>query len=67
MIPMLYSHFGIHLRGIENLQLMELATRTSRKKFVSGLAKWKELDRPLTTSERQIFSESKNTASCSSR
>ncbi|KAF1732555.1 hypothetical protein CRV24_006443 [Beauveria bassiana] len=55
----LYSHFNIHLRGIEDLQLMKLAARTSRKKFVSGLAKCIDMDAPLTASERRSLLESK--------
>ncbi|XWX02354.1 hypothetical protein V2A60_010391 [Cordyceps javanica] len=55
----LYSHFSIHLRGVEDLQLMELATRSSRKRFVSGLAKCIELDAPLAAGEKQKLVECK--------
>ncbi|KAK0612665.1 ribonuclease H-like domain-containing protein [Bombardia bombarda] len=48
----LYSHFHIKLAGIQDLQLMELATRTFSRKFVNGLAKCIERDSPLSTDER---------------
>jgi exonuclease 3'-5' domain-containing protein 1 len=37
----LYSHYGIKLRGVRDVQLMESATRptTERRKFLSGLSK----------------------------
>jgi exonuclease 3'-5' domain-containing protein 1 len=37
----LFAHFGIFLQGVEDIQLMESATRrtTSSRKFLSGLAK----------------------------
>ncbi|KAJ2977928.1 hypothetical protein NQ176_g4095 [Zarea fungicola] len=55
----LYSHFGIHLQGIEDLQLMELATRPGRRRFVSGLAKCIEYDAPLTVQEKAAWLVSK--------
>lgn len=51
----LYSHFGIELAGIEDLQLMELATRTFSRKLVSGLAKCIERDAPMTPSEKSSW------------
>lgn len=48
----LYTHFGIELDGIEDVQLMELATRMFSKRFVSGLAKCIEYDGDLTSQER---------------
>ncbi len=38
----LFSHFGIRLSNVEDLQLMESATRTSAGKCLSGLATTKE-------------------------
>jgi len=35
----LFSHFGMALAGIVDLQVMEYASRTFRKKFVNGLSK----------------------------
>ncbi|KAF7945361.1 hypothetical protein EAE96_010136 [Botrytis aclada] len=37
----LYAHFGVALQGVEDIQLMESATRTttSSRKFLNGLAK----------------------------
>jgi len=51
----LYSHFHINLAGIQDLQLMELATRTFPKRFVNGLSKCIERDAPLVTSEREMW------------
>ncbi|KAI1160688.1 ribonuclease H-like protein [Nemania serpens] len=48
----LYSHYGIELQGIQDLQLMEFATRTHRKTFVCGLKKCIEKDLPMTNTER---------------
>ncbi|KAI0537486.1 ribonuclease H-like protein [Xylaria digitata] len=45
----LYSHYRIELQGIQDLQLMELATRTYRRTFVTGLKKCIERDMPMTT------------------
>ena len=37
----LFAHFGVALQGVEDVQLMESATRrtTGSRKFLSGLAK----------------------------
>ena len=51
----LYSHFGIKLAGIQDLQLMELATRSFSKKLVHGLAKCIERDAPMTDSEKNSW------------
>lgn len=48
----LYSHFGIRLGGVIDLQLMELATRSRRGKFVFGLAKC--LDRDLIQTPEEL-------------
>jgi exonuclease 3'-5' domain-containing protein 1 len=44
----LFSHFQISLAGIVDLQVMEYATRTFRKKFVNGLSKCMENDLDLS-------------------
>ncbi|CAI6334834.1 unnamed protein product [Periconia digitata] len=49
----LYSHYGIDLAGICDIQLMELATRSGRKKMGNGLARCIERDAPFTWQERQ--------------
>jgi len=47
----LYAHFNISLACIRDLQLMELATRTSPSIFLNGLAKCIERDAGMTPSE----------------
>lgn len=34
----LYAHFGVHLAGIQDIQLLELATRSGPRRFINGLA-----------------------------
>jgi len=49
----LYSHFQIKLAGIQDLQLMQLASREQgRKRLVCGLAKCIEYDAPMTRTEK---------------
>lgn len=48
----LFGHYGINLAGVQDLQLMELATRTFSKRLVNGLGKCIEHDAPMTISER---------------
>lgn len=55
----LYSHFNIHLAGIQDLQLMELATRTFARRHVNGLAKCIERDGCLSVTESKDWKESK--------
>ncbi len=43
----LHSHFNIRLAGVQDLQLMELVTRSFSTRFISGLAKCIERDAPL--------------------
>ncbi len=43
----LYSLYDVHVRGIWDLQLMELASRSSQKKCVNGLARCIERDSRL--------------------
>lgn len=47
----LYHHFQINLAGIQDLQLMELATRGFSKKHVNGLSKCIERDAVLSISQ----------------
>ncbi|QSZ28579.1 hypothetical protein DSL72_003077 [Monilinia vaccinii-corymbosi] len=51
----LFSHFGIRLLGVKDLQLMELATRFGGKTFVRGLAKCIEYDAPMTKQEKRVW------------
>ncbi|KAJ6105326.1 hypothetical protein N7523_010136 [Penicillium sp. IBT 18751x] len=48
----LFSHHRIELSGMQDLQLMELATRKSSRRFVNGLGKCIEYDAPMTADER---------------
>jgi exonuclease 3'-5' domain-containing protein 1 len=48
----LFSHFEISLAGIVDLQVMEYATRTFRKKFVNGLSKCIENDLDLSYNQK---------------
>lgn len=51
----LYSHFGICLAGVEDLQVMEFATRRNSGRFVSGLSKCIEKGLVMTVAERKIW------------
>ncbi|PGG96351.1 hypothetical protein AJ79_09624 [Helicocarpus griseus UAMH5409] len=58
----LFFHFGIRLQGVEDIQLMENASRPgtlSRKQFVSGLARCIEYDAPLAPSVKALWRENK--------
>ncbi|EMR64753.1 putative 3 -5 exonuclease protein [Eutypa lata UCREL1] len=56
----LYSHFQIKLAGVQDLQLMELATRPfASKKFVCGLGKCVERDVPMTFPEMTAWKADK--------
>jgi exonuclease 3'-5' domain-containing protein 1 len=56
----LYSHFGVNLAGVQDIQLMELACRAGRKKFLNGLSKCIERDGMLTRSEKQRWKDVKD-------
>lgn len=55
----LYTRFGIQLRGVEDLQLMELAARPCDRVSIMGLARCIELHAPLTETERAAWLASK--------
>ncbi|KAF2094193.1 exonuclease [Rhizodiscina lignyota] len=55
----LYSHFHIHLAGVEDIQLMELATRTFSRRTLNGLAKCIERDAPMSSAERLAWNTAK--------
>ncbi|KAL6909140.1 ribonuclease H-like domain-containing protein [Trichoderma evansii] len=56
----LYHHFQINLAGVLDLQLMELATRNSNRRLVSGLSKCIERDAPLSATERRSWMQIKD-------
>ncbi|KAK4119859.1 hypothetical protein N657DRAFT_666473 [Parathielavia appendiculata] len=51
----LFSHFQIRLAGVQNLQLMELATRTFPRRFVRGLARCIERYVSLSETEKSSW------------
>ncbi|CAI7572612.1 unnamed protein product [Penicillium pancosmium] len=55
----LFAHYGIHLAGIHDLQLIELVTRSYCKTYVTGLGKCIEHDAPITSRERADWSLAK--------
>ncbi|KAL4871476.1 hypothetical protein BDV12DRAFT_194241 [Aspergillus spectabilis] len=56
----LYTHFGIHLAGIQDIQLLELATRSGSRRFINGLARCIEHDAGLTWSEASMWKDIKD-------
>lgn len=55
----LFAHFNVKLQGIQDLQLMELATRISGKSRVFGLSKCIQKDLALSWSECSEFARVK--------
>ncbi|KAK1144150.1 hypothetical protein N8T08_005812 [Aspergillus melleus] len=51
----LYGHFGINLGGVQDVQLMELATRNFPKDLVHGLEKCIDRDISMSSSEKQAW------------
>jgi exonuclease 3'-5' domain-containing protein 1 len=49
----LYAHFGIKLAGVQDIQLMELATRDFSKRYLNRLSKCIERDSPMMPGEKQ--------------
>lgn len=56
----LYAHFGVHLAGIQDIQLLELATRSRSRRFINGLARCIERDAGLTWSEASAWKNIKD-------
>jgi exonuclease 3'-5' domain-containing protein 1 len=56
----LFSHYNIRLDGIQDLQLMELATRSGSKKYVAGLAKCIERDSPISNLRKSEWKRRKD-------
>ncbi|KAE8151698.1 hypothetical protein BDV25DRAFT_138621 [Aspergillus avenaceus] len=48
----LFKIFGVRLDGVEDIQLMELATRKYNRSFVKGLDKCIEYDAPMSFADR---------------
>ena len=55
----LYAHFEIGLACIQDIQLMELATRTFSKMHVNGLSRCIERDAVMTPSEKKCWTSVK--------
>jgi exonuclease 3'-5' domain-containing protein 1 len=55
----LFGLFGIRVGGIEDVQLMELASRSFPKRYINGLAKCIERDSTLSFSEKREWKASK--------
>lgn len=55
----LFSHYGISVDGIRDIQLMELGTRKGSKAFVSGLAKCIEKESTISTEEKIAWQRTK--------
>lgn len=56
----LYAHFGIHLAGIQDIQLLELASRNGSRRFINGLARCIEHDAGLTRAEARLWRDIKD-------
>ncbi|KAL2828328.1 ribonuclease H-like domain-containing protein [Aspergillus pseudoustus] len=56
----LYAHFGIHLAGIQDIQLLELATRSGSKRLINGLARCIEREAGLSWSETREWKDIKD-------
>ncbi|KAI0391783.1 hypothetical protein F5Y17DRAFT_387930 [Xylariaceae sp. FL0594] len=57
----LYSLYQITLQGLEDLQLMELASQASRPRtYICGLKRCIEKDLPMTSAERRAWMKTKD-------
>lgn len=56
----LYSHFGVKLQGVVDVQLMENAARRGNKRVLHGLAKCIREDCGLSTAEKANWEEVKD-------
>ncbi|KAI3120550.1 hypothetical protein CBS147326_9434 [Penicillium roqueforti] len=59
----LFSHYNISLDGMQDLQLMELATRSGSKKYVAGLAKCIERDSRISDLKKAEWKRRKDEVS----
>ncbi|KAG8630787.1 hypothetical protein KVT40_002406 [Elsinoe batatas] len=55
----LYSHFGIILAGVKDVQLLELATRRYNRKRLKGLAKCIDDEKVMSKNEAKRWQEDK--------
>ena len=51
----LYSHFKVKLAGVQDIQLLENATRSFNRRCVNGLARCIENDARMSSSEKSIW------------
>ncbi|KAK8013571.1 ribonuclease H-like protein [Apiospora marii] len=51
----LFGNFNVDLAGIQDLQLMELATRAFNRRHINGLSRCIERDCPMTSGERYAW------------
>lgn len=56
----LFAHYGIDLKGIEDVQLMENAARPGRRRYIIGLEKTIQNFAPITPAEKQTWSAVKD-------
>lgn len=56
----LYSHFGIRVAGIQDVQLMELAGRSGSKRLINGLSKCIEYESSMGYEKKREWREVKN-------
>ncbi|KAK8869150.1 3' 5' exonuclease [Apiospora arundinis] len=55
----LFGNFQVDLAGIQDLQLMELATRAFNRRHINGLSRCIERDCPMTSGERHDWNHIK--------
>lgn len=55
----LYGNYEVSMQCLQDVQLLECATRSSRKIYVKGLATCIEEDKPLTPTARNTFKATK--------
>jgi exonuclease 3'-5' domain-containing protein 1 len=56
----LFSLFGVRVAGIEDIQLMEVVSRSSSKRLLNGLAKCIERDAPISFSDKREWRATKD-------
>ncbi|KAF2431356.1 hypothetical protein EJ08DRAFT_632234 [Tothia fuscella] len=57
----LFTHYNIDLKGVHDVQLIELAARRGNKTFVCGLAKCIQSDAPLSQARKVVCGNVKKT------
>lgn len=53
-LDILFSHYGIFIDGIKDVQLMELGTRKDAKDFLAGLDRYVEKDSTISAMEKIV-------------